>query len=276
LENKRELKKPNYKTVLRWSAWLVVLSALVFSLGFVSGREKKIVAKTLDIEILNNEDNFFLNEQDVKRFFDDRKDAILEHEYKDIRIPELEKALNSHPAIENAEVSATLNGEVKVNITQRTPRVRIINKNGESYYIDTRSKLMPLNENYSARVIVANGEIDEPFDRRQQFSVDQIRNNKTFRSISLLDDILDAANYIEQDTLLHNLIHQIYVNSEKELELYPVVGCQKIILGDALLLDEKFNKLKLFYKQGLNKTNSWQRYSTINLKYRNMVVCTKK
>jgi cell division protein FtsQ len=159
---------------------------------------------------------------------------------------------------------------------QRTPVLRIINKNGESYYIDSQSKLMPLNENYSARVLVASGEIAEPFDRRYQWTVDQIARHKVFSEISVLDDLLAVTKVINADTLLSSLIHQVYVNKDKELELFPAIGNHKIMFGAASDVNEKFNKLKLFYKEGLNKSDSWNKYSTVSLKYKNLVVCTKK
>ena len=135
---------------------------------------------------------------------------------------------------------------------------------------------MPLNENYSARVIVANGHITEPYARRYQYSVKQIADNEVFREVSVLDDVLNVVSFIRKDSVLNSLIQQVYVNEEKEMELFPALGNHKIILGDSKQLAEKFNKLKLFYTQGLNKSDSWTKYSTINLKYKNLVVCTKK
>jgi cell division protein FtsQ len=270
------LKKISYKRILITVLWIIAIAGLTSSLGFVSKSEKHIVANTLNITIHNNEENLFLDETDVKGFFAERRDSILSNQYKNINIPELEKALNSHPAIENAEVSADINGEIKVDILQRTPVLRVINKNGESYYIDSQSKLMPLNENYSARVIIASGEIFEPYARRYEYSVEQIKKNKLFKEVSLLDDILDVATHINADSSLSQLIHQVYVNEEKDIELFPAIGNHKIIFGDAQNIAEKFNKLKLFYREGLSKSDSWTRYSTINLKYKNLVVCTKK
>lgn len=256
--------------------WIMAIAGLGASLGFVSKSERNIVASVLNISIHNNDENLFLSEADVKQFFSDRKDSILNNRYQNISVPELEKALNAHPAIENADVSEDINGEIKIDITQRTPVLRIINKDGESYYIDSQSKLMPLNENYSARVLVASGEIYEPYARRYQFSVEQIRHNQLFSEVSLLDDLLDVSTYISKDSSLSVLIHQIYVNNDKDIELFPAVGNHKIVFGDAKNIAEKFNKLKLFYTEGLNKSDSWTKYSTINLKYKNLVVCTKK
>ena len=71
-------------------------------------------------------------------------------------------------------------------------------------------------------------------------------------------------------------MHQINVTNEKELELYLAVGNHKIIFGDANDIEEKFKKLKIFYTEGLNKTDGWNKYSVINVKYKNQVVCTKK
>jgi len=254
----------------------MTIAGLGASLGFVSKSERNIVASVLNISIHNNDENLFLSEADVKQFFNDRKDSILNNRYQNISVPELEKALNTHPAIENADVSEDINGEIKIDITQKTPVLRIINKDGESYYIDSQSKLMPLNENYSARVLVASGEIYEPYARRYQFSVEQIKRNQLFSQVSMLDDLLDVSAYISKDSSLSVLIHQIYVNSDKDIELFPAVGNHRIVFGDAKNIAEKFNKLKLFYTEGLNKSDSWTKYSTINLKYKNLVVCTKK
>ncbi len=92
----------------------------------------------------------------------------------------------------------------------------------------------------------------------------------------MIDDIYEVANYIKNDTLLNSLITQAYINKEREIELYPAIGNQKILFGTGTDIADKFEKLKIFYTQGLNSVNGWDRYSTINLKYKNQVVCIKK
>jgi cell division protein FtsQ len=255
---------------------MVAISGLLTSLSFVSKNERNIVASDLQIIIHNNDENFFLDEAGVRSFFEEANVPLLTEKYQSIDLPEIEKSLNNHPAIENAEVSADLNGAVKVEITQRTPIVRVINKDGESYYIDSKSKLMPLNENYTARVLVATGEIFEPYSRRYQYPVDYIRKSKLYAEISLLDDILEMSNYINNDSCLSKLIHQLHINIDKEFELMPAFGNHKILFGDTKNMELKFNKLKIFYAKGLNSTDAWSKYASVNLKYKNLVVCTKK
>lgn len=269
------MKKINYRKILVSLLWITAISGLGSSLSFVSKSEKKIVAKNINITILNSDKFSFLNTNDIKKFFSERNDSILSLPLKKINITKLEMDLNSHPAIENAEVYRDINGIIKIDVKQRTPVLRIFNKDGESYYIDDESKLMPLNENYSARVVVASGEIFEPFDSRSKYSVTQIKKNKLYSELSILDEIFDVCTYINSDSILSQLIHQININTEKDLELFPAIGNHKIIFGNSQNISEKFNKLKLFYSQGLNKSDSWTKYSIINLKYKNIVVCTK-
>ena len=270
------MKKLNYKKILITVLWIIAIAGLSTSLAFVAKREDQVKAAQFIVEIHNNEENAFLSESDVIDHLQQSAGKILDQPYGSLEIPMLEKILNTHPAVENAEVSATINGDVKVDVWQRKPLMRLINRSGESYYLDSKGKVMPLNENYSARVLLVTGEVEESYARRYQFSVEDISRNKLFSEVSLLDDIYSIGSCIAKDSLLSALVHQIYINKDKEFELYPAIGNHKIVFGEAKDVDEKFNKLKLFYTEGLNKSNGWQKYSAINLKYKNLVVCTRR
>ena len=273
---KDKMKKINLKKILVIVLWIIGLSGLLASLAFAARREKTIIAENIFVTVNNTDTNLFIDEQDVKDFFSDRNDSILNTSLKNIDINGLEKALNSHPAVENADVSVDINGDVSIDVKQRTPLVRVFNLDGESYYIDTQSKLMPLSDKYTARVLIATGYILEHYASRYQFSVNTISKNELFSKVSVLDDIYNISVYIANDSILKNLIHQINITPDKELELYPSIGNHKIIFGESKDFEEKFEKLKLFYTEGLNKTDGWNKYSIINIKYKNQVVCTKK
>ncbi len=270
------MKKLNIRKLLVAVLWIIGLSGLLASLAFVSKQEKAVIAENLTVTILNTDENSFIDEQDVKAFFKERKDSILKAQLGTIQVTDLEKALNSHPAIENAEVAVDINGDVTMNVTQRTPVVRVFTREGESYYIDTQSKLMPLSDSYTARVLIATGAINEPFAKRYAMPVNNIAKNEALSKVSVLDDIYTLSTYIAADSVLTSLIHQINVTNDQEIELYPSIGDHRIVFGEVKDLKEKFEKLKLFYTEGLNKTDGWNKYAIINIKYKNQVVCTKK
>jgi cell division protein FtsQ len=135
---------------------------------------------------------------------------------------------------------------------------------------------MPLSDKYSAKVLVVNGAIAEPYNKRYMYSISDIGKDSSLNATSILGQVYAMANYINADEFWRSQIQQIYVNSERDMEIVPVVGDQKIIFGDTTDMDIKFKKLMTFYQQGLNTTGWWNKYSTINLKFKNQIVCTKK
>ena len=70
-------------------------------------------------------------------------------------------------------------------------------------------------------------------------------------------------------------IQQINVTPAKELELVPQVGDHIIFLGKPGNYENKFDRLKTFYKKGLNEIG-WNKYSRISLEFNNQIICTKK
>ena len=70
-------------------------------------------------------------------------------------------------------------------------------------------------------------------------------------------------------------MEQIFVHPDNEVELIPRVGNHRIMLGTFEGFEEKLDKLQLFYEQAIPKVG-WEKYSIINLKYKNQIVCTKK
>ncbi len=270
------MKKISTQKIITIVLWIIGLSGLLASLAFASKKQKQVVAQNMSITITNNDENTFVDEDEVKLFFNERQDSILNTSIKNIDVTQLEQALNTHPAIENADVSVDVNGDVNVSVMQRTPMVRVINADGESYYIDSESKLMPLNDKYTARILIATGAIFEPYSQRYTTTVNDIAKHELYSKVSVLDDIYKVTQYINKDSVLISLIHQLNITKEKEIELFPSIGNHKIIFGDAENIEEKFNKLKLFYIEGMNKTDGWNKYSTVNIKYKNQVVCTKK
>jgi cell division protein FtsQ len=242
----------------------------------VSDREAFVKGKAPQIIINQDDDNSFVDEDDILKFLKDRNDTLVNQPLQEINVYELERALNAHPSIASSEVAVNVNGDVIITITQRKPIVRIMNSFGESYYIDNKATLMPLADHYTARVLVVNGVIPEQYAQFYNLSISQIEKDSALCSASVLDDIYEVAKYIAGDTLISELITQAYVNDQREIELFPAVGNQKIIFGKADDIAGKFEKLKVFYKEGMNSSNSWEKYSVINLKYKNQVVCTRK
>jgi cell division protein FtsQ len=254
----------------------VLIAGLLFTMGFVNKQQDALLCKALNVSVNQENDLYFLDKLDVIQLIKDRGDSIVGQPKSTVNVSEIEKSLNSHSNIANAEAYMSINGEMKVEVTQRKPVVRVMNLDGDSYYIDSDGTFMPLSNKYTAKVLVANGMLSEPFIKRYTYSIADIGKDSLLNATSMLDEIYAMANYINADKFWSSQIQQIYINKDRDMEIVPIAGDQKIIFGDTTAMDEKFKKLLTFYQQGLNTTGWWDKYSIINLKFKNQIVCTKK
>lgn len=207
----------------------------------------------VQIQVDTEGDLFFINAEMVEEMIFSKEDSLIGKAYEDINIYLLEEFVNEHPNIKKAELYLTLDGTLSVDVKQREPLVRVFEVN-ESYYLDEEMHQFALSDQYSARVL--------------QVYWEEI----TVSRVEILESLIEL---IDSDTFLKAQITAIAFDENNELVVYPRVGGHKIILGAAEDFRNKFENLKIFYRHGLEKVG-WNRYSMINLKYHNQVVCTKR
>lgn len=256
--------------------WCLLVAGLLVTMGFVDKEQDAMLCRGLDINVNQDNELYFIDTNDVRLLLKSRGDSIIGQPKNTVDIAGMEKALNSDAVVANAEVSVSIDGVVKVDVRQRNPVIRIINNDGDSYYLDDEGKLMPLSDKYTMRVLVANGNLAEPYAKRYKYSIADIAKDSLLCAASRLDELFAMASYINADPFWKAQIHQIYINNDNDMEIVPMAGNQKIIFGDTTAMDAKFKKLLVFYKEGLNTTGWWDKYSVINLKFKNQIVCTKK
>lgn len=255
------LKRINWKLILFCFTWLVCLSGLVVLMSFISIKKNK--QKCTDLKVMLPGNNNFIERDEVDKILLETSGSLVGRNLEDINIHKLENTLKANPFIEYAKVFADMNGIIHVDIRQRKPLVRIINMANVNFYIDENGFKIPMSDNYTARVLVANGLIDEDFSGK----VDTI-------SSQLARDLFRIAKFIQRDTLWSDQVEQLFVSLNGDIEIVPRVGDQKIILGTADSLETKFRNLLVFYKKAIPKVG-WDAYKTINLKYANQIICEK-
>jgi len=241
------------KKLLNIIYFLCIIAFLAF-LSFASRQTLGgLICESLEIKVDNDGGLFFVNAEMVEGLLLEMEDSIIGKTYEDINIYLLEEFVDEHPNIAKAELYLTINGKFCADVKQRRPLARVF-ENEQSYYLDEEITVFPLSDKYSARVVQVYW--SEVTDFRRE----------------ILSDVLKL---IDSDDFLKAQITAIEFNENDELTVYPRVGEHKIILGEAQDLLRKFEKLKIFYRQGLDKVG-WDRYSHINLKFDNQVVCTKR
>ncbi len=253
---------------------LCVFAYLVIVSGFISGKERMLRISGVKIRIVDSTDNQFVKSADISDLLDNNNLDVRGKEASVVNLESIEKSLKKNQIINKAEAFITEPGILHVEISQKTPFVRVIDRYGQGFYLDRQGNIIPLSRSFSPFVIVANGFISEPFRISSTLNILDVKHDSLTRSLHTIYDVYRLAEFITQNEFWNSQIEQIYVNSLCEFELIPRVGSQIIELGKVEDLDEKFEKLKILYNQGFNNLG-WNQYEKISLKYKNQVVCTK-
>ena len=249
-------------------AYMIVIS------GFISSKESLQKIGSLKITIIDSADNQFIRSADIREMLEQRYNHVFGKESGEVNLEEIEKMLKSKQIINRAEAFITEPGVLHVEISQKTPFIRIFNRYGQGYYLDKKGNLIPLSHYYSPLVIVANGNIAEPFIISRTLNINDVKHDSLPAYQKTIYNVYKVADFITRDEFWNAQIEQIYVNDKGEFELIPRVGSHVIELGTAEDLDQKFANLKLIYLKGFNNIG-WNLYEKISLKYKDQVVCTK-
>jgi len=254
--------------------WVLVLAYVVVAFGFDAGKQQHLVCNQVEVCILDSSRSAFITPAIVKNLLQKKGINLIGKNFNEIDLSSLENTLNNCPPIENAEAYKTVGGKLVIEVRQRSPILRVIDANNVSYYIDNKGYVMRLSGNYTSRVIIANGYIHCAVPDNGRLSVLDVDNSLKDKHY-MLADLFKLAQFIADDDFWNAQIEQVFVNALGDFELIPRVGAHVIVFGDFSNCEEKFSNLMSFYKNGLPAVG-WNKYETINLKYKGQVICTKR
>lgn len=254
-------KKNNIRKLFSSLVWLLIgFATVALLISAVYNKESKH-CKGVDITISGVTNNFFIDKNDVYTIIKNNGGDSTQHTaLSQINLKLIEKELEKDVWVKNAELYFDNNNILKVTVEEREPVARVFSNSGTTFYIDSSCKILPLSEKFSARLPIFTG-------------FNNIAQSLSGMDSLLLNDIKNIAIKINVDTFLTAMISQIDIVAKNNFEIIPNIGKQKILFGNAENADVKFNKLKLFYKNVIAQTG-WNKYSTINLQYKNQVVAS--
>jgi cell division protein FtsQ len=255
--------------------WCLFVAGAGTLVGFVEAEQYKRPCKSVDIQIDYGAADVLITRHDVDSIIRRTAGNLKGKPLGYIDLNRIEKAIRQQPYVGRVHIYGNNAGDLFVKVRQRMPILRIINEQYENFYLDESGILLPVNPDFSARVLVATGNIGISYIRTPQYQVNMLALSDSIYYDSLLTNLYKLTMYIIHDNYLKAQIDQIYVNALGEFELIPRVGGHVIIFGEADDLDAKFKKLLAFYKYGLNKIG-WNKYTIINIKFKNQVLCSKQ
>lgn len=265
--------KPIYKNILITTGKILFLLFAFISLGFVNHEYKKKKIQNINIKIISDNKPFNCTVEDIEQYLKNNNIQIINNYYYQINFYQLENILNQKNEVKKSSVYFTPDLQLYIKIQERKPIARIYTRY-INCYIDDEWKLFKVTKPYVVPLITGN--IYEKPELFKNFSINKIHISQNLSEVSVLDDIFQVMNALLKDSMMINYTDYIYIQPNKELILYPIIGKFQILMGNAENFEGKLNKLKLFILNGLNKNDGWNKYKLINLKYKNLIYCTKK
>jgi cell division protein FtsQ len=259
------------RTVRKILISIIVLLYLSVATGFVTNKHEGLLCNRINIVIKDSADAWFLSGKDIVKLLDKKRVKYLGVPLSRINLVQVETAITSNQIVKECKAFTGVNGSLNIEVIQREPLVRIFDARGFGYYIDREGNVVTLSTRFSPHVLVVNGNIKTPFKIGEAVNIYNMGGSNEEQK---LKNIFTLAKFISGDKLWNSQIVQVYLNNAGEFELVPRVGPHLILLGDLDDYIEKFEKLEIFYKEGLNNVG-WNQYSKINLKYKDQIVCTK-
>jgi cell division protein FtsQ len=258
------------KKILHISFTSILVAGTVLLLAFTNMEYQQKTFRTFKIDVLNASDRAMITDKEIADLVTSKFGIIEGSSIARIDLYELENTVLANAYVSSCEVYQTIEGDLVLKARVREPLVRVINQDDDQFYLDLSGYLMPVNPLHPSHVPIASGFIPDKF-----ISLDKSEKPlDAYPDSSVLHQVYPVAYYILKDDFLKYFIEQIYVTEKKEIELVPKIGSQNIIFGDATDTAEKLENLKTFYQKVMCNIN-WHTYKSINLKYKNQVVCLK-
>lgn len=224
-----------------------------------SGEE---ICKSIDIVIKDSLTDRLVTCRDIMGYLDGGK-GIIGGKMNGIDLYAIEKGLGEKGEIRAVEAYCDNNGSVCIELLQRRAKMRFMGMCGD-FYSDSTGYFFPVAK--KADVPVVTGSI--PLSSAAGYK-GFAQNGKEKEWIA---GALELGEYIEQHWYWHSQISQIDVADNGDVVLFTREGDHKFIFGDFTDIDDKFDKIATFYKVIVPQSGD-KRYRTVNVKYKNQIIC---
>ncbi|MBQ3364467.1 MAG: hypothetical protein IJG42_11025 [Muribaculaceae bacterium] len=241
------------KRLIQNSILLVLAIALTTGILWARGKYREEVCTRVDVEVINGDSTSFVTPSGVLSDLAGQGINLKGKRMADIDASDIEEALHLSPYLETADIVKCQDGRLLIRVSQLEPVLRVFDGD-KSYYINKAGKRMDATTYYHSDVPVVQGHFTKKYPATR---------------------LLPLVNYVESDSLLRSLVTMYCVRDTNNIIIVPEISGHVINIGNADGFENKFAKLKLFYREVLPK-KGWNTYDTISVKWNHQVVATRR
>ena len=233
---------------------------------FVFAREDYLHTSLKSIQLLPSTDTGFVRKtalhDEIERLCNKRNVGTVD-------MMAIQKVMDDNSWIESSASYVDLDGTLNVSFKEYEPWFRVYGKNGRSVYVTRNGVVIPPSRIYTPYVLVASGNFELRSD-----SV-AYRLNDSLESDKNLLNALHWCSAIEGNDFVSHCVGQLYCNKKDLFEITVKGFDGRVIVGDTCDAADKLNRLEVFMKQRIDSPET-KNLKSINLNYKNQIVCTKR
>ena len=251
--------KFNYGKIGKGLLIIALICTGTLLIGFSSDTFSSDRCKEISIKIKNADEQFFINKQDIEALITKNgSDQLVGRLFEKIDLREIERRVSRNQQIKSCQAFRSIEGNLSLDIEQHIPVARILMSDGrEDAYVDSDGEIFPLSERYSARILLLSGEYFR-----------NLQNLKSKRQ----EKTLHFLNLINEDTFLKAQFTQLDIAKNGDISIVPLVGNHIIEFGEPTNIENRLNRIKIFYNQIL-PVQGWDSFSNVSVKYDGQIVC---
>jgi len=224
----------------------------------------------IEINIRDSADYHFVTKRQLLNIAYGSSGRILGKPVRDVSVSEIESRLLVLRELKEVEVYMSIDGTIRIYADQRNPVMRVMPESGGDFFIDEEGVVVRKRNLYTPRLHIVGGNVNIT-----QAMLNGVSILDTSIKNTILRDIYYMVNHINDDKFWSAQIDQIYVDNNDEIDIIPRVGNQVIHLGTTENIQGKLRNMEAFYDKVLPETG-WNKYSFINLEYKDQIVCKKR
>jgi len=224
----------------------------------------------VEINIRDSSEYHFVTKKQLLNIVYSKGGRLAGKPLKEISVAEIESGIRELHELKQAEVYTSIDGTIHVYADQRNPVMRLMPNGGGDYFVDEEGVVIRKRNLYNPRLHIVGGNVTISPAMLNGMSVFDTSIKRT-----ILRDIYSLVEYIDDDSFWAAQIDQIWVDQDDEIDLIPRVGNHIIHLGTIENLEGKLRNLAAFYEKVLPEVG-WNKYSVINLEYKDEIVCKRR
>ena len=244
------------------SLWIGLGVSMLILLVASTRHHSGMICKDVEVTIRSVGAGTYITQKEILDRVSGRHPELLKGTLlKNISLSQLEKLLEQHLWIREAELYFDNNNILQIDIQERLPVARVFSVSGETFYVDDFGFRLPVNGKQIAYVPVFTGFPAITYPLLPKDSL-------------LLMQVKDMGIYMLKNDFWKAQIDQVNIQDD-QMELIPKLGKHQILFGNGLDIERKFKRLMLFYKKVMKYTG-WNYYSSLDLRYDKQIVAIRR